>query len=101
MFNKTVRPLEDPVYLFATVRQPCEYRPNVTAIVLFGLRVEGAGEPPVYLEIRFIDYHSLQVEGDHLMLSLQDAVASAHVDYGILPSDWRVMSQHEIDRIDG
>ena len=50
MLNETVRPLEDPVHLFATVRQPCEYRPNVTAIVLFGLRVEGAGEPPVYLD---------------------------------------------------
>lgn len=47
---------ETPVYLFAKVRQPCEYRPNVTAIVLFGLEVEGEGEVPVYLEIRYIDY---------------------------------------------
>lgn len=88
-----------PQYLLAHVRQPCEYRPTVTAIVLFGLEVEGEGEPPVYLEIRFTDYASLQVEGDHLMLSLEDALQAARDYYGILPQDWRAMSQAEIDRI--
>lgn len=92
---------EKPVYLFAKVRQPCEYRPNVTAIVLFGLEVEGGEDPPVYLEIRFIDYGTQQVEGDHLMLSLAQALESARADYGILPADWRALSQEEIDRIDG
>lgn len=86
-------------HLFAQVRQPCEYRPSVTAIVLFGLEVEGQGEPPVYMEIRFTDYSSLQVEGDHLMLSLDEAIEAARNDYGIQPQDWRAMSQEEIDRI--
>ena len=92
---------EKPVYLFAKVRQPCEYRPNVTAIVLFGLEVEGEDEAPVYLEIRYIDYCRQQIEGDHLMLSLEEALESARVDYGILRTNWRAMSRAEIDRIDG
>lgn len=95
----SARMSQAPVYLFAKVRQPCEYRPGVTAIVLFGLEVEGEGEPPVYLEIRFIDYAGQQIEGDHLMLSLEDALESARVDYGILQADWRAMSPAEIARI--
>lgn len=89
---------KEPVYLFANVRQPCDYRPNVTAIVLFGLEVTGEDEP-VYLEIRFIDYDSRQVEGDHLMLSLEEALEYARLDYGIEEQDWREMSQQEINRI--
>lgn len=89
-----------PQHLFAYVRQPCEYRPHVTAIVLFGLKVAGGDEPAVYLEIRFIDYDRLQVEGDHLMLSLEEALEAARTDYGIEQGDWRGMSQEEIDRVD-
>jgi hypothetical protein len=66
-----------PRHLFAQVRQACEYRPSVTAIVLFGLAVEGEDEPPVYMEIRFIDYAALQIEGDHMMLSFDEAIAAA------------------------
>jgi hypothetical protein len=88
-----------PKHLFAYVRQPCEYRPSVSAIVLFGLSVEGKDEPPVYLEIRFIDYSCQQVEGDHLMLSLEEAIEAARNDYGIQEDDWRAMSQKEIDQI--
>ena len=88
-----------PRHLFAPVRQPCEYRPLVTAIVLFGLAVEGEGEPPVYMEIRFTDYTRLKIEGEHMMLSLDEAIAAARSDYGILPQDWRQMSQEEVDRI--
>ncbi|WP_156043960.1 hypothetical protein [Pseudomonas mandelii] len=72
-------------------------RPWVTAIVLFGLEVEG--DAPVYLEIRFEDYQALQIEGDHLMLTLEETMKCAEAEYGIVPSDWRAMSQHEIDRI--
>lgn len=88
-----------PLHLFAKVRCACEYRPSVTAIVLFGLEVEGEDEPPLYMEIRFIDYASQQIEGDHLMLSLDQALEYARADYGILPTDWRAMNQGEIDRI--
>ena len=88
-----------PRHLFAYVRQPCEYRPSVTAIVLFGLSVEGKDEPPVYLEIRFTDYSRQQVEGDHLMLSLEEAIELARSDYGIQADDWREMDQQEIDQI--
>lgn len=87
------------LYLFAKVRCICEYRPSVTAIVLFGLEVEGEDEPPVYMEIRFIDYTSQQIEGDHLMLSLEEALEYAQADYGIHQTDWRAMNQEEIDRI--
>lgn len=89
---------KEPKYLFANVRQPCDYRPNVTAIVLFGLKVMGDDEP-VYLEIRFIDYDSLQIEGDHVMPSLEEALEYALFDYGIDELDWREMSQQEINRI--
>ncbi|WP_122422475.1 hypothetical protein [Pseudomonas viridiflava] len=88
-----------PRHLFAYVRQPCEYRLSVTAIVLFGLSVEGEDEPPVYMEIRFIDYDRQQIEGDHLMLSLEEAIEAARRDYGIQPEDWRAMNQTEIDQI--
>lgn len=88
---------QEPLHLFAYVRQSCEYRPGVTAIVLFGLKVEG--DPPVYMEIRFIDYASQQIEGDHLMLSLEEALESARKDYGIQQDDWRAMSPEEIERI--
>ncbi|MBB2884821.1 MULTISPECIES: hypothetical protein [Pseudomonas] len=65
--------------------------------MLFGLEVEG--DAPVYLEIRFEDYQALQIEGDHLMLTLEETMKCAEAEYGIVPSDWRAMSQHEIDRI--
>lgn len=48
---------------------------------------------------RFEDYDALRIEGDHLMLSFQEALDSAQADYGILPEDWRSMSQEEIQRI--
>nr|WP_260406956.1 hypothetical protein [Pseudomonas cichorii] len=95
----SIQMTQAPQHLFASVRRRCEYRPAVTAIVLFGLEVEGEGEAPVYMEIRFIDYDSQQVEGDHLMLSLEEALEHARDDYGILQTDWRAMSQEEIDRI--
>ena len=91
--------LQAPRHLFAQVRQACEYRPSVTAIVLFGLAVEGEGEPPVYMEIRFIDHARLQIEGEHMMLSLDAAIAAARHDYGILRQDWRQMSQEDVERI--
>ncbi|MGY2339028.1 hypothetical protein ACW9HW_07245 [Pseudomonas sp. SDO5532_S415] len=84
-------------HLFAYVRTISEFRPDVTAIVLFGLKVEG--DDLVYLEIRFQDYGELQIEGDHLMVGLDEALESAEFEYGILPSDWRVMSETEIQRI--
>jgi len=65
--------------------------------VLFGLEIEG--DNPVYLEIRFEDYETLQIEGDHLMLGLEEAMESAELEYGILRSDWREMSEMEIQRI--
>lgn len=33
------------------------------------------------------------------MLTLEEAMKCAEAEYGIVPSDWRAMSQHEIDRI--
>ena len=54
---------------------------------------------PVYMEIRFIDYLARQIDGDHLMFSLDQALISARNDYGILETDWRAMSTEEIDRI--
>lgn len=85
-------------HLFANVRKISDFRPDVTAIVLFGLEV--TDDSPVYLQIRFLDYDKLEIEGDHLMLSLEEAMDSAEFEYGILQSDWRPMSEMEIQRID-
>ncbi|MFJ4255956.1 hypothetical protein ACIP01_03245 [Pseudomonas monteilii] len=85
-------------HLFAYVRTVSDFRPDVTAIVIFGLEVTNDG--PVYLLIRFEDYEELQIEGDHLFLGLDEALESAEFEYGILPSDWRVMTEAEIQRID-
>ncbi len=41
-------------HLFAYVRTVSDFRPDVTAIVLFGLEVKDDG--PLYLLIRFEDY---------------------------------------------
>jgi len=41
-------------HLFAYVRTVSDFRPDVTAIVLFGLEVKD--DDPVYLLIRFEDY---------------------------------------------
>ncbi|WDG78657.1 hypothetical protein PUP68_14605 [Pseudomonas chlororaphis] len=84
-------------HLLAYVRKISDFRPDVTAIVLFGLKAEDDGL--VYLEIRFNDYGKLQIEGDHLMLGLDEALESAEFEYGILPNNWRVMSEAEIQRI--
>lgn len=84
-------------HLFAYVRKISDFRSDVTAIVLFDLKVED--DYRVYLEIRFEDYGKLQIEGDHIMLGLDEALESAEFEYGILPSDWRVMSEAEIQRI--
>jgi hypothetical protein len=66
--------------------------------VIFGLEVKN--DHPVYLLIRFEDYEELQIEGDHLIPGLAEALKIAELEYGILPSDWRVMSEAEIQRID-
>ncbi|MGE9764986.1 hypothetical protein [Pseudomonas sp. PDM20] len=84
-------------HLFANVRKISDFRPDVTAIVLFGM--EATDGNPVYLEIRFLDYDALEIEGDHLMLSLEEAMDSAETEYGILKSDWRPMTELEIQRI--
>ncbi|MDC6488370.1 hypothetical protein EIG75_17090 [Pseudomonas syringae] len=88
---------ESTNHLFAYVRKISDFRPDVTAIVLFNLKVEDGYR--AYLEIRFKDYGKLQIEGDHLMLGLNEALESAKFEYGILPIDWRVMSEAEIQRI--
>lgn len=88
-----------PLHMVADVKVPCAYRPSVSTIVLFGLEVAGEHEPPVYMEIRFVDYASQQIEGDHLMITLEQALESAEQDYGISKDDWRQMSDAEIARI--
>lgn len=88
-----------PLHLVADVKKRCEYRPSVSTIVLFGLEVKGEQIPPVYMEIRFVDYESQKIEGDHVMLSLEEALEFAEKDYGILKDEWREMSEVEIARI--
>lgn len=53
----------------------------------------------MYLEIRFVDYETLDIEGDHLMGSLEEAMEYAEIEFGILHDDWRPMSEEEIERI--
>ncbi|MDH0337325.1 hypothetical protein [Metapseudomonas otitidis] len=76
---------QDVQYLFAEVRRASEFRPEVTAIVLFGAEVQGKN--PMYLEIRFIDYEALDIEGDNLMGSLEEAM-----EYGKLSSESCMMT---------
>lgn len=53
----------------------------------------------MYLEIRFIDYETLDIEGDHLMGSLEEAMEYTEIEFGILHDDWCPMSAEEIERI--
>ncbi len=85
-------------YLFAECRKRCAQRPDVTSIVLFALLSED--DEVVYLELRYTDFASGQFEGDHLWLSLEEALDGAFEDYGISEDDWRPLSVREIARID-
>lgn len=89
---------ESPLYLFSYVKHPDEYRPNVTSIVLFGM-VSTDGQV-FYLVIIYIEYENDIVERDHLMWSLEEAYEYAFRDYGIQKSDWRQLSQEEIEAIE-
>ncbi|SHM17245.1 hypothetical protein SAMN05216288_3223 [Pseudomonas punonensis] len=85
-------------YLFAECRKSCPQRPDVTSIVLFALLSED--DEVVYLELRYTDFASGQFEGDHLWLSLEEALDGTFEDYGISEDDWRRLSVREIARID-
>ncbi|CAH0307045.1 hypothetical protein SRABI70_04578 [Pseudomonas sp. Bi70] len=85
-------------YLFAECRKRCAQRPDVTSIVLFALLSED--DEVVYLELRYTDFSSGQFEGDHLWLSLEEALDGTFEDYGISEDDWRPLSVREIARID-
>jgi len=85
-------------YLFAECRKRCAQRPDVTSIVLFALLSEN--DEVVYLELRYTDFASGQFEGDHLWLSLEEALDGTFEDYGISEDDWRPLSVREIARID-
>ncbi|MCQ4317172.1 hypothetical protein EA797_03950 [Stutzerimonas zhaodongensis] len=89
---------ETPQYLFSHVKHADDYRPDVTAIVLFGMAATDGHV--FYLEIRYIDYENDIVEGDHLMWSLEEAYEYAFRDYGIQKNDWRQLSLEEIKAID-
>ena len=88
---------KEPRYLFSDVKIPDPYRPDVKSIVLFGLQCSDGST--VYLEIRYIDYENDVVEGDHLMLSLEESYEYAIRDYGIQKSDWRDLTSQEIEKI--
>ena len=85
-------------HLFAPVRRASEFRPQVTSLVLFGLNTADGGV--VYLTIRYSDYKNDLIEGDHLMLSLDEAQAYAQDEYGIAPNDWQPLSAVEIKKVD-
>jgi len=87
-----------PKYLFSQCQQPNQYHPDVSSIVLFGVTCDD-GEV-VYLEIRYIDYDRNLVEGDHLWLSLEEALHYSYVDFGISEGEWKALSSDEILRID-
>lgn len=75
-----------------------EYHPEVTAIVLFGMM--GEDGDIIYLEIRYQNYDAGIVEGDHLFLSLGEALYSSETYFGICREHWRDLSAHEIENID-
>ena len=90
--------IESPKHLFANVRHPDYFRPEVTSIVLFGLA--STDGQILYLEIRYIDFERKIIEGDHLMWSLGEAYENAFRDYGIREVDWRPLSKVEIEKIE-
>lgn len=85
-----------PGYSFAPCKEPSEF--GVTSVVLIGL-VSTDGDA-LYLLIRYVDYETGVVEGDHLYHSLEEAFESTHSDYGIGPGDWRSLSEAEIAVVD-
>jgi hypothetical protein len=89
---------ESPKYLFAHVRHPDDFRPEVTSVVLFGLA--STDGQIFYLEIRYIDFEKNIIEGDHLMWSLEEAYECALRDYGVREADWRPLSKVEIEKIE-
>lgn len=82
--------------LFANVRKENPYRPSVRSIALLGMQGD---DQPWYLQVRFYDFDTKDIEGDHLMFSLQEATNYAQVEYGISESDWRPLRPDEVDAI--
>jgi len=87
-----------PKYLFSQCQQSNQYHPDVSSIVLFGMTCDDGAV--VYLEIRYIDYDRNIVEGDHLWLSLEEALHYSYVGFGISEEQWSALSSDEILRID-
>lgn len=82
--------------LFANVRKQNPFRPAVRSVALLGMRGD---DQPWYMQVRFYDFATMDIEGDHLMFSLQEAINHAQADYGILESDWRPLQPGEVDSI--
>lgn len=82
--------------LFANVRKQNPFRPAVKSVALLGMRGD---DQPWYMQVRFYDFATMDIEGDHLMFSLQEAINHAQADYGILESDWRPLQPGEVDSI--
>lgn len=87
-----------PKYLMAYSQKQNEYHLEVTAIVLLGMVSEDGDV--IYLEIRYQNYDAGIVEGDHLFLSLDEALISSEAHFGICREHWRDLSAHEIENID-
>lgn len=82
--------------LFANVREKCPWRPTVKSVALLGMRGD---HEPMYMMVRFCDFDSQDIEGDHLMFSLEEAMDSSREEFGILESDWRTLRPEEVDAI--
>lgn len=88
----------EPRYLIAPVPRHEAAHSDLGSIVLFGLPV--ADGRVVYLEIRYRDYETGLVDGDHLHASLEEAFASLQQERGIFRQVWRPLSPDAIARID-
>jgi hypothetical protein len=82
--------------LFANVRKENKYRPTVRSIAFLGMHGDGQ---QWYLQVRFCDFDAMDIEGDHLIFSLQEAMDYARMEYGVLESDWRLLRSDEVNAI--
>src|SRR5690606_3528345 len=54
----------------------------------------------VYLLIRYIDFDSERIDGDHLHLSLDAALLDAQHEFGVQSTDWFALTASQAERID-
>ena len=86
------------ISIAANVKRRSHRNEAISFLVVHALMCEDGGF--VYLLIRYIDFDSEQIDGDHLHVSLDEALVNAEHEFGVQSSDWFALTALQAERID-